>query len=335
MTVPSQASQAPQEPTDMPKAGWVSILKRSVKQFKHDDITDRAAALTYFGVLAIFPGMLVLVSIMGLVGQSTTQTVLDNISQVAPGGVTDFLGTVITQVQGKAGAASIAAILGLVLAVWAASAYVAAFIRASNAIYEVDEGRPIWKTLPLRLMLTLAVVVMLVICVVIITVTGPVATQVGEAFGIGDALVLTWNIAKWPVLIIVVSLMFSLLYTASPNVKQPPFRWITLGGVIAVVLWLVSSLLFAVYVAFSGSYNRTYGSLATVIIFLVWLWISNIAILLGLEFDAETQRERAIRAGMPEHVEPFTDLRDTRKLDEAEQRRVEEASRLRGGADHD
>ena len=335
MTVPSQASQAPQDPTDMPKAGWVSILKRSVKQFKHDDITDRAAALTYFGVLAIFPGMLVLVSIMGLVGQSRAQTVLDNISQVAPGAVTDFLGTVITQVQGKAGAASIAAIAGLVLAVWAASAYVAAFIRASNSIYEVDEGRPIWKTLPLRVLLTLAVVVMLVICVAIIAVTGPVATQLGEAFGIGDALVLTWNIAKWPVLIIVVSLMFSLLYTASPNVKQPRFRWITLGGVIAVVLWLVASLLFAVYVAFAGSYNRTYGSLATVIIFLVWLWISNIAILLGLEFDAETQRERAIRAGMPEHVEPFTDLRDTRKLDEAEQRRVEEASRLRGGADHD
>lgn len=331
MTVPNQASEAPREPTEMPKAGWVSILKRSIKQFKHDDVTDRAAALTYFGVLALFPGMLVLVSILGLLGQSTTQTVLDNIGQVAPGGVNDFLRTVIEQVQGKAGAASVAAIVGLVLAVWSASAYVAAFMRASNAIYEVDEGRPIWKTAPLRLALTIAVVILLVICLVIVAVTGPVADQVGQAFGIGDTFVLVWNIAKWPVLLIAVSLMISLLYKASPNVKQPRFRWISLGGVIAVVLWLVASLLFAVYVSFAGSYNATYGSLATVIIFLVWLWISNIAILLGLEFDAETQRERAIRAGMPEHVEPFTELRDTRKLDEAEQRRVEEASRLRGG----
>jgi len=313
----------------MPKAGWVTILKRSVKQFKHDDVIDRAAALTYFGVLAIFPAMLALVSVLGLLGKSTTQKVLNNLTQVAPGSISSFLHSVVAQVQGKPTSAGIAAIVGLALALWSASGYVAAFMRAANSIYEVDEGRPIWKTAPVRLFTTLALVIMLVISMVIVIATGSVATQIGKAFGIGSTLVTVWNIAKWPVLLIVVSLMFSLLYKVSPNLKQPKFRWITLGGVIAVIIWLIASGLFALYVSFSGSYNKTYGSLATVIIFLVWLWISNIAILLGLEFDAETQRERAIRAGMPAEVELFAELRDTRKLDEPEKHRVEQAQRTR------
>jgi membrane protein len=323
------ARPEPETPKDMPKAGWVEILKRSFKQFKHDDVTDRAAALTYYGVLAIFPAMLVLVSILGMLGKSTTQTVLNNLGTVAPGGVKSFLTTVINQVQGKAGTASIAAIVGVVVALWSASGYVAGFMRASNAIYDVDEGRPIWKTAPVRLLTTLALVIMLVLALVLVVVTGPIATQVGKAFGIGSTAVLIWNIVKWPVLLIVVSLMFSLLYKATPNVKQPKFKWVTPGGVIAVVTWLIASALFAVYVAFSGSYNKTYGSLATVIIFLVWLWITNIAILLGAEFNAETQRERQIRAGMPEDLEPFAELRDTRKLDEPEKRRAEHASHVR------
>jgi membrane protein len=324
-------TRAVDNPSEMPKAGWLAIGKRAVRQVKHDDVTDRAAALTYFGVLAIFPGILVLVSIMGLLGKDKAQQVLDNLGKIAPGGVNSFLRTVIEQVQGKSGAAGIAAVVGIVLALWSASGYVAAFMRASNAIYEVDEGRPIWKTAPIRLGMTLALVIMLVASVVIIVVTGSVASQVGSALGIGDAAVLTWNIVKWPVLLVIVALMISLLYKASPNVKQPKFRWITPGGALAVLIWLIASGLFAVYVSFSGSYNKTYGSLATVIVFLVWLWISNIAILLGLEFDAETQRERAIRAGMPPDLEPFVDVRDTRKLDDAEKVRVEDASRRRAG----
>ena len=235
------ADEPPAAPKDMPKAGWVEILKRSVKQFKHDDITDRAAALTYFGVLAIFPAMLVLVSVLGLLGKSTTQSVLDNLGQVAPGGVKSFLTGVIKQVQGKAGTAGLAAIIGILVALWSASGYVAAFMRASNAIYDVDEGRPIWKTAPVRLLTTLALVVMLVVSLVLVVVTGPIASQVGKAFGIGNTAVLIWNIAKWPVLLIVVSLMFSLLYKATPNVKQPKFRWVTPGGVLAVVVWLIAS----------------------------------------------------------------------------------------------
>jgi len=225
--------------------------------------------------------------------------------------------------------AGVAGIIGIVVALWSASGYVAAFMRASNAIYDVDEGRPIWKTAPIRVGTTIALVVMLVIAVAIVVLTGPIANQVGTAFGIGHAAVLIWDIAKWPVLLIIVSVMLTLLYKATPNVKQPAFRWISAGGIVAVIIWLIASGLFAVYVSFSGSYNKTYGSLATVIIFLVWLWISNIAILLGAEFNAETQRERAIRTGLPDDVEPFAELRDTRKLDAPEKRRVEEAGRTR------
>ena len=322
-------SGEPARQSDISKARWGGVLRRSVKQFKHDDLTDRAGALTYYGLLAIFPGMLVLVSILGLVGKSTTQKLLDNVQSIAPGGVSDFLRSVIEQVQGKSGAASAAAIIGLVLGLWSASNYVASFMRASNAIYGVAEGRPIWKTAPVRLVVTFVLLVMLVMSAIIVVVTGPIASQIGQAFGIGDTLVLIWSIVKWPVLLIIVSLMLSLLYKASPNVKQPGFRWITAGGIIAVVLWLIASGLFAAYVAFFGSYNKTYGSLATLIIFLVWLWITNIAILLGAEFNAETQRQRAIEAGMPEHLEPFAELRDTRKLDVPEKRKAEEAERIR------
>ena len=319
----------PQELSDIPRSGWLAVLKRAVREFKHDDITDRAAALTYFGVLALFPAMLVLVSVLGLLGKSTTKQVLNNVAQIAPGGVHTFLNGVITQVQGKAGIAGIAGIIGLLIALWSASSYVAAFMRAMNAIYDIDEGRPIWKTVPVRIATTLALVVMLLIAAAIVILTGPVANQVGQAFGIGHAAVLIWDIVKWPVLIVIVSLMLSLLYKATPNIRQPRFRWISAGGIVAVLIWLIASGLFAVYVSFSGSYNKTYGSLATVIVFLVWLWITNIAILLGAEFNAEAQRERAIRIGLPDDLEPYEELRDTRKLDEPEKRRVEEAERTR------
>src|SRR5919204_725603 len=208
-------------PTDIPMQSWRTILQRSMRQFKRDNITDRAAALTYYGVLAIFPGLLVLISIMGMIGRHNAQAVLDNLQAVAPSGVNSFLRTVIEQVQGRAGAASIAAVAGLIIALWSASAYVAAFMRALNGIYGVEEGRPVWRTVPVRLGVTLLLVVMLVASALIVVVTGPVARQVGHALGIGNAAVTAWNIAKWPVLFILVCLMISLLYWATPNVKHP------------------------------------------------------------------------------------------------------------------
>jgi membrane protein len=205
-------------------------------------------------------------------------------------------------------------VVGLAAAIWSASGYVAAFTRASNAIYDVDEGRPIWKTLPLRVGLTVALLVLLAVSAVAVVVTGGLAGKVGELLGVGDTVVTIWDIAKWPVLIVLVSFMFALLYWAAPNVKQPGFRWISPGGLLAVLLWLVASAAFAFYVANFGSYNKTYGAVGGVIIFLVWLWISNIAVLLGAEFNAELQRGKQIKAGHPEDREPFLEPRDTRKL---------------------
>ena len=323
------SGEVPDSPGDVPKAGWFAVVKRSFKQFKHDNVTDFAAALTYFGILAIFPFILALVSVLGLLGKSQTDQVVKNISAIAPGAITGVLNSIIGQVQGKAGAAGLALIISLALALWSASGYVAAFMRASNVIYGVEEGRPIWKTAPVRLLVTLALVVMLAVSAVMVIATGPVAKQLGSAFGVGDTAVLVWEIAKWPVLIIVVSLMFSLLYLACPNVKQPGLKWVSLGGVIAVLVWILASALFALYVSLAGSYNKTYGTFATVIIFLVWLWITNIALLLGAEINAESQRERAIQAGLSADVEPFAELRDTSKLDEKQQQEAGEAAETR------
>jgi membrane protein len=221
---------------------------------------------------------------------------------------------VLSQVQdpGKAG---LAALIGIAVAFWSASGYIAAFMRASNAIYDVPEGRPIWKTLPIRLAVTILTGVILIVAALIVVFTGPLAEQLGRALGAGGLAVTVWSIAKWPVLVILVSLLFALLYWAAPNARQGGFRWVTPGGLLAVIIWLAASGGFAVYVANFSSYNKTYGSLAAVIIFLVWLWITNIAILLGAEFDAEMQRSRAIQAGHDEVDEPYVDLRDTRKLD--------------------
>lgn len=319
----------PERPSKLPRASWSTILKRSVHELKADDLTDRAAALTYYGVLALFPALLVIVSVLGLLGKSTTRKVLNNLGQATPSSVNDFLHTVVSQVQGRAGAASVAGVVGLVIALWSASGYVAAFMRAANVIYDIDEGRPVWKTAPVRLLTTVALVVMLVIAAAIVVLTGPIATQVGAAFGVGHAAVLAWDIAKWPVLVALVGVMLTLLYEATPNVKQPGLRWASPGVITAVIIWMIASGAFAVYVAFSGSYNKTYGSLATVIVFLVWLWITNIAILLGAEVAAETQRERAMRAGLPKDVEPFAEPRDVRKLDAAKRKEVEHANRMR------
>jgi membrane protein len=323
------ASRPPESPTDISRAGWRSIARRAFQQVKHDQLTDSAAALTYFGVLSIFPALIALVSVLGMLGHATVQKFMTNVDQLAPGGVRSFLQTVVQQVEGRHTTAGIAAVVGVLVAIWSASRYVAAFGRAMNNVYGVDEGRPAWRTLPVRVAVTVALLVLLVASVVIVVVTGSIATQVGQAIGIGNTGRLVWDIAKWPVLVVLVSVMFSLLYWATPNVKQPGFRWITPGGVFAVVFWLVASGLFAVYAAFSSSYNKTYGALASVIVFLVWLWLSNLSIMLGAEFNAELERQRLIAAGMPADVDPYVDVRDTRKLPPEERQRVLQAAAVR------
>jgi membrane protein len=309
-------STAPDKPTELDGSSWKAVLKRTFREFKEDNLTDWAAALTYYGVLAIFPMLIVLVSLLGLVGQSATQPLIDNLGKVAPGPAQEIFTSAIKNLQKSQGAAGIAFVIGIATALWSASAYVAAFMRASNSIYDVEEGRPIWKTAPVRVGVTLVLVVLLIVCAVAVVFTGGLAQQAGNVLGLGSQFVDVWNIAKWPVLLVIVSFMFALLYWASPNAKTGGFKWVSAGGVVGVVLWLVASGLFALYIATmgSGSYNKTYGALAGVVIFLVWLWISNVAILLGAEFNAELERGRRIEGGHPEEREPFVEPRDTRKM---------------------
>jgi membrane protein len=303
----------PDSPAELQGRGIFAAVKRTIKQFSQDNVSDWAAALTYYGVLSIFPGVLVLVSILGMLSNNGQQTVQDTAGQIAPGQMQNLLNTVLGQVKDP-GTAGFAAIIGVLAAFWSASGYIGAFMRASNAIYDVPEGRPIWKTLPIRLGVTAVVGLMLIVSAFLVVFTGDVARAAGDAIGLGSVAVTAWNIAKWPVLVILVSLMFAILYWASPNAKTGGFRWVSPGGIFAVLLWIIASAAFAVYLANFANYNKTYGTLGGVIAFLVWLWISNIAILLGAEMDAELQRGRAIAAGHAPDAEPFLQLRDDRKI---------------------
>ncbi|WP_412739781.1 YihY/virulence factor BrkB family protein [Krasilnikovia sp. MM14-A1259] len=304
----------PRGPSDLSGKGKVEALKRTFAQFSQDNLSDWAAALTYYGVLSIFPAALVLVSVMGMLSSDGQRTVQDAIHEIAPNEqLQGLVNTVLVQVKDP-GSAGLAAVVGLVVAFWSASGYIAAFMRASNAIYDVPEGRPIWKTLPIRVGVTAVIGVMLVASAFIVVFTGDLAQVLGDHIGLGSAAVTTWNIVKWPVLVVLVSLMFAILYWASPNAKTGGFRWISPGGVFAVLLWIVASAAFAIYLANFANYNKTYGTLGGVIAFLVWLWISNIAILLGAELDAELERSRAIAAGHSPGDEPYLQLRDDRKL---------------------
>jgi membrane protein len=279
-------------------------LKRTVKEFSDDNLTHWAAALTYYGVLSIFPALLALVSILGLVGSSAIQPLIDNLSTVAPGPAKEILTGALTGLQ-QGGGAGLLFIVSLAGAIWAASGYISAFMDASNAVYDMEEGRSLFKRLPLRIGITVLMLVLLAVSAIAVVVSGPVAEQAGKLFGVGDSAVTLWNIAKWPVLVLIVAFMFAVLYYTAPNVKQPGLKSVLPGGVLAVVLWIVVSAAFAFYVANFGSYNKTYGALGGVIVFLVWLWLTNLAILLGAEFNAERARERHIESGHSPDDEPY------------------------------
>ncbi|OUC82924.1 YihY/virulence factor BrkB family protein [Streptosporangium minutum] len=311
-----ESETAPGSPTELPKRSWWGVLKRTVKEFQEDNLTDWAAALTYYAVLSIFPALLAVISVLGLFGQSATQSLVDNLGALAPGPARQTIDTVLQALQSSQRAAGIAAIMGIAVALWSASSYVGAFMRAANVMYEMPEGRPVWKTLPLRLGITAVLVILMAVGSVAVVFTGGLAEQAGKVLGIGETGLTIWGVAKWPILVIIVALVLALLYWAAPNVQHPGFRWITPGSMIAVVLWIAASAAFGFYVANFGSYSKTYAALAGVIVFLIWLWITNVAVLLGVEFDAELARERAIEAGMPADEEPYTEPRDTRKFDD-------------------
>jgi membrane protein len=307
--------RAPDDVTDLPKESFKGVLKRSFREFSDDNVTDWAAALTYYGVLSIFPMLLALISLLGLFGQSATQPLLDNLQSIAPGPAKDLLTQAIQNLQKSQGAAGVVFFVGLAVAIWSASGYVGAFMRAANDIWDVEEGRPAWKTIPTRLVVTVILLVLLTASAMAVVLTGPLAQRIGDIVGLGSTAVTVWDIAKWPVLVLAVSVMIALLYYATPNVKHPKFQWVSPGSLLAVVTWIVVSALFAFYVSNFGSYNKTYGALGGVIVFLTWLWITNNVILFGAEVNAELERGRQIRGGLtPENKEPFLEPRDTRKM---------------------
>jgi membrane protein len=294
------ASPRPATPAKLDGRDWKAALRRTFDGFQSDQVTDLAAALTYYGVLALFPALIALVSIIGLFGdpESTTTALTDIVSDLGPQTAADTFEGPIESLTSDRGTAGALFVVGLLGALYSASGYVGAFMRASNRIYGVQEGRPFWKLRPLQIAVTLAMVLLVALVVVALVLSGPVAESVGRAVGLTDTAVAVYGLAKWPVLVAVVLTMLALLYYASPNVRLPGFRWITPGSVLALGLWIIASIGFAFYVSNFGSYDKTYGTLGGVVTFLVWMWIANIAVLLGVELNAELERTREIQAGV-------------------------------------
>ena len=283
------------------KTGLWPTLKRTVGEFQEDNLTDWAATLTYYGLLALFPALIVLVSIVGLVGDpaSTTNTLTDIVTKVGPDSAAATFEGPIRQVTESRATAGFALIASALLALWSASGYLGAFIRASNIVYETREGRPFWKLRPLQLVMTLVVVLLLAVMAAGVVLTGPIVSDVAEPVGISDTAVTIWNYAKWLLIALLFVVIIGLIYYASPNVKQRGFRWITPGGLVALVVWLIASAGFAIYVSQFGSYNKVYGSLAGVVIVLIWMWLTNLAILFGHELNAERERDVQLKEGIP------------------------------------
>jgi membrane protein len=283
------------------KTGWFATLKRTATEFSEDNLTDWAAALTYYGLLSLFPAVIALVSLVGLFGdpQSTTRTITDIVTRIGPESAAQTFSGPIESITSNRSAAGIALVAGLLVALWSASGYVGAFMRASNVIYETPEGRPMWKLRPLQILVTLVLVIMLALVALGLVLTGPIVDAVAEPIGISSTATTIWDIAKWPVLAAIFVTMISILYYASPNVKLRGFKWVTPGSIVALVVWVLASAGFAFYVSNFGSYDKTYGTLAGVVVLLMWLWITNLAILFGHEMNAERERSVEIGEGKP------------------------------------
>ena len=297
------ADQAPSSPVALPGDSWKGTLKRTGTEFREDKLNHWGAALTYYAVLSLFPALLVLVSLIGLFAdpQRVTSVLTDTVTQLGPSTAADTFQEPIESLTSNRGAAGIAFVVGVVSALWAASGYVSAFADASNTIYEVEEGRPFWKLKPLQLLVTFVLILLAAFVALALALSGPVVGALGGSLGISDTALTLWRYAKWPAMVVLVLVIFGVLYYTSPNAKPSGIRWVTGGALVALGVWIVASLLLALYVSNFGSYNKTYGTLGGVVVFLIWLWVTNMAILLGAEFNAETERARQIASGVPAH----------------------------------
>jgi len=318
-------NRKPDSPTDVSKDSWQYIAKKTYREFSKDQCPDLAAALTYYAVLSIFPALLALVSLLGIFGDAgkTTGALLEIISGFAPADTVDAIREPVQQLSSSS-AAGLTLALGILTALWSASGYVGAFGRAMNRIYEIDEGRPFIKLRGTMLAVTIATVLIVVLLAAMLVLSGPVAESVGNALGLGGVVLTVWNIAKWPLIILLVVAAIAILYYATPNVKQPKFRWMSLGSLIALVIFLLASLAFGFYVANFSSYNETYGTIGGVIISLLWLWILNMSLLFGAEFDAEMERGRQLQAGIEAEETIQLPPRDTKQSDKLQAREEED-----------
>lgn len=314
-------SRKPDDPTDVKKPSWGYVLKRTLREFGRDKCTTLAAALTYYAVLAIFPALLALLSIIGLFGEAeeTTQMLMQVIESVADQSTAETLRQPIEQLASAPGA-GFALVVGLLGAIWSASGYVNAFSQAMNQIYEVDEGRPFWKLRPTVLLITVILLIIAVVIVLLLILSGPVAEAIGGAIGLGEVALTVWNIAKWPVIALLAIVMVAVLYYGTPNVKQPKFRWMTLGAFIALLVMAIATVAFFFYVANFGNYQKTYGSIAGVIIMLLWIWIMNLSLLFGAEFDAEMERGRQLQGGIEAEDSLQLPPRDTKASEKKQQK---------------
>jgi membrane protein len=332
-------ARKPDSPSDLTKPAWTFAFRNTVREFLDDQCTDLAAALTYYAVLSLFPALLAAVSLLGVFGQGqrTTDTVLGIVGDLGPQSAVQALEGPVRSLT-TSQAAGFSLVIGILVALWSASSYVRAFSRAMNRIYEIDEGRPIWKLTPIQMAVTVFAVLLMGVVAVALVLTGSLARAIGDAIGLGDAALTAWNIAKWPVLALIVVFIIAVLYHTTPNVKQPKFRWLSTGALVALVVWAVASLAFGLYVSGFSNYEKTYGALAGVIIFLLWLWITNLALLFGAEFDSELERSRELQAGMPAADELQLPPRDTRRIEkkqEQDQQARARAEQLRDSSGRD
>ena len=287
-------------PTALPRDSWVQTLKRTVAEFREDKLQHWAAALTYYAVLSIFPALLVMVSLIGLVADPdrVTRVLTDTVAQLGPSTASNTFQGPIESITSNRGAAGVVFVIGIIAALWSASGYVSAFADASNSIYEVREGRPFWKLKPLQLAVTFVLIMLAAFVALALVLSGPIVGALGSSLGIGGTVLTVWRFAKWPALILLVLVIFGVLYFTAPNARVSGVRWVTLGAVAALVVWILASVLFAVYASNFGSYNKTYGALGGVVVFLLWLWITNMAILFGAELNAEVERAKQLHTGV-------------------------------------
>lgn len=307
-----------------------AVLRRTFREFGDDAGTDLAAALTYYSVLAVFPAMLALLSLVGVVGQAqnSVDKVIEILTPLVPSGTIRTISGPLNDLASSQGAGLTLAV-GVLGALWSASGYVGAFARAMNRIYEVEEGRPIWRLRPMQLVVTVLSVLLCAVCLVILVVSGQVAESVGRTIGVGSGLVTVWGVAKWPVLALVVVVNVALLYFLTPNVAFPKFRVLSVGACGAILVWLVASIGFAYYVANFSSYNATYGSVAGIVVFLLWLYLTNVALLFGAELDAELERRRQLQHGLAAEERIQLPVRDDRGIKRARSRRAKDVAAMR------